>query len=214
MKSKTDIELAKILWDYNNIETPLKKADIILGLGNSDIRCAEHAAKLFLNGYAPLLIFSGKHGRLTKDVFKKTEAEVFADVAIKKGAPKNKILLEVNATNTGENIKFSRSLLEDKKIKVDSVIIVTKPYMLRRAYATFMNFWPGRELTLSSPNVSFSEYCEEKSKDTFINTLVADTQRIIIYPAMGFQIPQEMPNEVLNAYNELVKRGYTKQLIK
>jgi uncharacterized SAM-binding protein YcdF (DUF218 family) len=213
MKEKANKELAKILWDYNNIETPLEKADIILGLGNQELRCAEHAAKLFLDGWAPLVVFTGKHGRLTKNVFKKTEAEVFADVAIKMGVPEGKIIIEPNATNTGENIEFTKKILKEKGIKVNKLIVVTKAYMLRRALATFKKVWPGKELILSAPKVSFEEYCEEKSKDVFINTLVADTQRIIIYPERGFQIPQPMPDEVKKAYEELIKRGYNKQLL-
>lgn len=212
MKDKSDTELAKILWDYNNIETPLAKADIILGLGNSDIECAKHAARLFLDGWVPLIVFTGKHGRLTKGVFKKTEAEVFADEAIKMGVPRDNILTEPDALNTGDNIEFTKKLLREKGVNADKFIVVTKAYMLRRALATFENFWPGKKLILSAPKISFEEYYKLRG-ETFINTLVADTQRIIVYPEKGFQISQKMPDEVKTAYEELIKRGYTKQLV-
>jgi hypothetical protein len=44
--------------------------------------------------------------------------------------------------------------------------------------------------------------------------MVGDTQRVKIYPEKGFQIPQEIPEEVWNAYEELVKRGYSSHISK
>jgi len=35
-------------------------------LGNSDLRTADHAAKLYLDGYAPTVVVSGKEGHQTK----------------------------------------------------------------------------------------------------------------------------------------------------
>jgi len=52
-------KLAKIIWDYHHIGHKLEKADCILVLGSSDIRIAEYGAKLFFDGWAPLIIFSG-----------------------------------------------------------------------------------------------------------------------------------------------------------
>jgi len=215
MKDKTDKKLAQILWNYNNLQIPLKKVDVILGLGNSDIKTAEHAAKLFLEGYAPLILFTGQYGLLTKDSFEKTEAEIFTDVALKLGVPKDKILIEDKATNTGENIIFARELLKEKGLNPMSFIVVTKPHQLRRAYATFKKVWPEKEPIMSSINTTMSDYMKINNLrlNYYINTLVAVTQRIMIYPERGFQIPQPMPDEVRNAYEELVNRGYTRQLI-
>jgi len=44
--------------------------------------------------------------------------------------------------------------------------------------------------------------------------MVGDLQRIKYYPEKGFQIYQEIPEEVWKAYEELVKMGFDKQLIK
>ena len=44
--------------------------------------------------------------------------------------------------------------------------------------------------------------------------MVGDLQRIQVYPEKGFQIFQEIPDEVLEAYQKLVKLGYTKHLLK
>ena len=37
---------------------PLKKADLILVLGNCDTRVAEYAAQLYLDGWAPVILFT------------------------------------------------------------------------------------------------------------------------------------------------------------
>ena len=44
--------------------------------------------------------------------------------------------------------------------------------------------------------------------------MVGDTQRINVYPHKGYQIEQEIPEDVWNAYQELAKRGYTRHLVK
>ena len=72
----------------------LEPADVILALGSNDVRVGEHAARLFLRGLAPLLVCSGHVGRLTAGRFEKSEAETFADAAVRLGVPRSAILLE------------------------------------------------------------------------------------------------------------------------
>jgi uncharacterized SAM-binding protein YcdF (DUF218 family) len=170
---------------------------------------------LFLEGWAPLLIYSGGVGRLTEGLWNKPEAEVFVDIAIKMGVPKDKILIENKSTNTGENIIFTMKLLKEKKLDLQSFIVVQKPYMERRAYATFKKHLPDKKIIVTSPQISFENYPNDKiSKDDMINIMVGDLQRIKTYPEKGFQIPQEIPEDVWTAYEKLVEAGYCKHLIK
>jgi uncharacterized SAM-binding protein YcdF (DUF218 family) len=211
----SDTDLAQILWNYMHMGHEMQPSDVILVLGSNDLRVAEHGADLFLRGLAPRIMFSGNVGRLTEGVFQKTEAECFADVALAKGVPAEAILIEPRSTNTGENIAFSRELLASQGIDPQRLIVVQKPYMERRAYATFMNFWPGKDIRISSPPISFADYPNEHlSRELIINILVGDVQRIRVYPAKGFQIPQDIPDEVWAAWEELVARGYTKHLVR
>lgn len=210
----TDDDLARILWDYMCLNHELRPSDVILVLGSNDLRVADHAADLYLRGLAPWLMFAGNVGRLTEGVFKKTEAEMFAERALAKGVPAGAILLEPRSTNTGDNIDFSRELLAARGIDPQRLIVVQKPYMERRGYATFMRRWPGKEVLMSSPPLSFEAYpTAELPKDLIINILVGDVQRIRVYPDKGFQIPQPMPDEVWAAWEALVARGYTQHLV-
>lgn len=213
----TDKQLAEILWDYMILEHSLENADVILGLGSTDIRTAEWCAKLFHEKRAPLMVFTGARGRMAKDVFTENEADIFATIAKEKGVPEEAIIVEPRATNTGENIQFSYDALKNANKLPGKLILVTKPYMLRRAYATFKKQWPDQncQIICSAIDETFEEYCEDENYPFkyVVNVMVGDLQRIIEYPALGFQIPQAVPQEVLSAYEELIKRGYTKQLL-
>lgn len=216
MEQKTE-ELAKKIWEYHHMNQQLMRADCILVMGGHDTRVAERGAELFLEGWAPLMVFSGgvAHEQdLLKTGLDKPEAEVFAAIAVNMGVPTDKILIENKSTNTGENILFTKRLLEEKGIDPRRFIAVQKPYMERRAYATFRKLWPEKEVVVTSPAISFEAYPnQEISVDKVINIMVGDLQRIKIYAEKGFQIEQEIPDDIRQAYQELVKAGYDKHLL-
>jgi uncharacterized SAM-binding protein YcdF (DUF218 family) len=171
--------LAKKLWDYHLLNNKMEKADCILALGSHDLRVPERAAELYLDGFAPLLIMSGGLGNFTQEIWTEKEADKFATIAIKKGVPEEAILIENNSTNTGENILFTQKLLHKKRLNPQSFIVVQKPYMERRSYATFKKHWPDKKLTVTSPQISFEEYpTSEIPMERVINIMVGDLQRI------------------------------------
>jgi len=214
MLSSDVMSLAKKLWDYHHMNHSLEKSDCILVLGSHDTRVAERGAELWLKGWAPLLIFSGGLGRLTNEIWSETEAGLFASIAMKKGVPQNAILIEDRSTNTGENIIFTQTLLKKKNLNPQSFIVVQKPYMERRSYATFKKHWPQKTLCVTSPQVSFEEYpTQEIPLHKVINIMVGDLQRIKIYAQKGFQLHQEIPDDVWEAYEKLVALGFNQQLV-
>src|SRR5215203_2213358 len=209
------LSLARIVWNYHLLNHELKTADCIFVLGSHDTRVAERGAELYLSGWAPLLIFSGGLGRLTDGVWKETEADKFSRIALQMGVPKNAILVENKSTNTGENILFTQRLLEKKGLYPDSFIVVQKPYMERRSFATFKKVWPGKDIIVTSPQISFENYpTTDMPVDKVISIMVGDLQRIKLYAERNFQIAQHIPENVWHAYEELVEAGYTEQLVK
>ena len=71
---------------------------------------------------------------------------------------------------------------------------------------------------MTSPRVSLDEYLarysnEALSKDDVVSIMVGDLQRLRVYPGKGFQIPQEIPDDVWRAYEELVEAGFDRHLI-
>lgn len=215
MPSKEIMALAQIVWNYLLMDHQLKKSDCILVLGSNDTRVAERGAELYLQGWAPLLIFSGGLGRLTEGVWQEPEADKFSKIAMQMGVPKKAILIENKSTNTGENIRFTQQLLQQKNIDPKTFIVVQKPYMERRSFATFKKHWPDKDIVVTSPQIKFEQYpTENLPLDKVIQIMVGDLQRIKIYPEMNFQIAQEIPEEVWKAYGQLVAAGYDQQLVK
>lgn len=208
-------DLARLIWDYHHLHHRLQPADLILALGSNDTRVADRAAELYLAGWAGTLIFSGGAGALTRDRFDRPEAEIFADIARDRGVPARAILIEPHSTNTGGNIVFSRRLLAERGIEPNRIILVQKPYMERRAYATFKKIWPEPELIVTSPEISFENYpTADLPFDLVVNIMVGDLQRIRLYPGLGFQIEQEIPDDVWEAGQKLIALGYNRHLVK
>jgi len=210
--------LVEKLWDYHQLHQPLAPADAIVVLCSHDPRVAERGAQLLLEQWAPILVFSGGLGVITKHLWQQPEADQFATIAIGMGVPKDRILIENRSTNTGENVRFTRTLLAERGIDVQKLIVVQKPYMERRSYATFRKVWPEKEVIVTSPRATLDDYLAHYSNavlstDDVISIMVGDLQRIRVYPEQGFQIPQEIPDDVWQAYEELVRAGYHTRLV-
>jgi len=215
MDKEQILAFAQTLWDYHHMNMPLEPADVILVMGSHDLRVGEYGARLWLEGLAPWLLLSGGLGNLTRRIWDEPEAKKFAFIAREIGVPDERILVEDCSTNTGENVLFSRALLEERGISANTFLLVQKPYMERRAYATFRKLWPEKAVRVSSPPIPFRDYFSPETPfEVVINVMVGDLQRILLYPAKGFQVPQQVPPEVLAAYEALIAAGYDQHLIK
>jgi uncharacterized SAM-binding protein YcdF (DUF218 family) len=210
--------LVETIWDYHRLGHALKKSDAIVVLCSHDRIVARYAAELWLAGWAPLLVFSGGLGVVTGRYWSVPEAEQFAAVAESMGVPREAMLLETESRNTGENVLFTRRLLDAKESGARSFVVVQKPYMERRSFATFRKVWPEAAIVVTSPPLSLDEYLagytgDPLTPDDAIAIMVGDLQRIRLYAERGFQIPQEIPDEVWRAYEALVAAGYDGYLV-
>jgi uncharacterized SAM-binding protein YcdF (DUF218 family) len=210
--------LAETIWRYHHLNHQLSPADAILVLCSHDTVVAKRAAELFLQGLAPLLILAGGLGTITRQLWREPEADQFARIAAAMGVPGDRMLIENRSTNTGENVAFTRALLAARAIEAESFIVVQKPYMERRSYATFRKVWPEKRVIVTSPQESMDDYLRRYSHaalsaDDVISIMVGDLQRIRLYPAKGFQIHQDIPEDVWQAYEQLVEAGYDRHLV-
>ena len=207
------------LWKYHQLGHALAKSDAILVLCSHDTAVAERGAELFLDGWAPLLIFSGGLGSITRHMWTESEADRFAAVAEGMGVPRASILTENRSTNTGENITFTKEMLAERGLDPQSFIVVQKPYMERRSFATFRKLWPEKRLVVTSPRVTLDEYLDRYSNEALstadvVSIMVGDLQRVKLYGENGFQIPQEIPADVWEAFEALVAAGYDSRLVR
>lgn len=209
---------AQIIWDYMVLNHQLVACDAMLILGSRDSRTAEYGATLYAWGLANVVVVSGglsaKNDTLDRNSWS-SEADYFADILLRHGVPDEKIIRERTARNTGENVAASYTLLRKRGISPRSLILVQKPYMERRTYATFMKQWPGASrletIIVTSPPIQLSEYCDNKQDfDETLSIMVGDLRRIELYPAKNFQIVQEVPSDVHEAANMLSKYGFNK----
>lgn len=178
-------------------------------LGNDDLRTAEYAAQLLLDSYANYAVLSGKASRFSSHFLPLSEADKFAEVMVKEGVSKELLFLEHEATNTGENFLFSQQLLQKLGKTPQSFLIVTKPYMERRALATVQKVWPNQKVTVTSPQLSLSEFLDDRhSLERVTKAMIGYVYRMRDYVTQGFQVEQEIPGEVWNACHQLEKLGF------
>ncbi len=207
-------ESVQLVWDYHQLGHKLAPADVIWVLGSHDLRVADRADELFHANMSNTIVMSGGLGYFTQGVFDKPEADLLAHRAIELGVPLTNILVENKSTNTGENVTFTRKLLKDKRMTLDSVIAVQKPYMERRTYATIRAQWPEIMVQVTSPKLCFEHYCtSEIPEEKVISIMIGDLQRIIEYPKKGFMIKQAVPHQVLDAMQKLITAGYDSHLL-
>jgi len=212
---------AECVWQYMLLNMELVPADAIMVLGSNDLRVADRGAELYHAKLAPIVLLSGGVGVLTEGVYGKSEAEAFADRCKALGVPEEAILIESASTNTGENITLSRKVLEKAGILegIKNVIVVQKPFMERRSYATFRKQWPDSTtvLQVTSPVIPFSSYADPSkglSTKNIIDVMCGDLQRIAIYPRKGFQVEQPIPQSVWDALHILLTKGFSRHLLK
>ena len=208
---RADVET---LWEYHDMHHDVWPCDVGVGLGSHDLGVATYTADLFHQGVFPRIVFTGADAPTTVERFPRGEAVHYREHALELGVPDEAILVEPEATNTGDNIEFTRKLLEDNNIQVASLMLISRPYQQRRAFATCKKLWPGIDVVCASRPLPLDAYVATiGDPDRVINMLVGDTQRITVYAECGFAIEQPMPAGVRNAYQRLVDAGYTERLI-
>ncbi len=207
MTHEVDI-LAKTIWDYMLMHHTPKPMDAIFALGSNDTKVALRSAELYLQGYGSWVICAGGNGKDSRLL--RPEAEIFSEIIINAGVPRDRVIIENTSVNTGENILFVKKLLQERGLHLNSFILVQKPYMERRTYATALKQWPEVEVLVTSPQISFGEYWrgEEHKKEGSIATMVGDLLRIREYPALGFQVEQDIPEDVWEAGQRLIRLGF------
>jgi uncharacterized SAM-binding protein YcdF (DUF218 family) len=204
----------QVLWDYHQLGHELHPVDVGIGLGSHDLGVATHTAHLYHRGLFPRIVFTGANAPTTVDRFPRGEAVHYREHALSLGVPDEAILVEPEARHTGENITRTRTLLNEHDIPVRSIILITRPYQQRRAYATAAHHWPGIEILTSAQPLALDDYVTAiGDPDRVVHMLVGDTQRTWVYADQGHAIPQQVPAHVRDAYDRLVAAGYTHRLV-
>jgi uncharacterized SAM-binding protein YcdF (DUF218 family) len=208
-------QLGRVLWDYLHIGAPLERREAIVVFGGHDLRVAEWAAQLWIDGWAPMLVCSGGLGYHTSKIWNEPEAHKFGRIAIEKGVDEQAILIEDQSRNSGENVQFTRELLSRSGIELRRAICVQKPYLELRVSATLKKQWRDCDFLLSSPPIPYERYPQSDiiDVDRLLNELVGQVDRVEKYADMGYTEKIEIPHEVSLTKRRLVELGFVHHLV-
>jgi uncharacterized SAM-binding protein YcdF (DUF218 family) len=185
-----------------------------VALGGFDLGVATRAAELYHEGCFPWLVVTGATSRTTAQRFPDGEAAAYRERLLAQGVPDDVILVEPHATNTGENIAYSRGLLERRGIEVSHLMIICMPSMERRAWATCTKQWPEITVSCASQDVALEDYIGHPGNGrTAVEEIVGDLQRLWVHADQGFAVEQPVPPVVLAAYHRLVAAGFDSKVL-
>ncbi|MGW1073908.1 YdcF family protein [Streptomyces sp. NPDC002537] len=206
---------ADLIWQYHRMHHEPRPCSAAIGLGSHDLGVATVASELYNTGLFPVVVFSGGNSPTTAARFPRGEAVHYREHALDLGVPDDAILLETEAGNTGQNITLSREVLRAAGVEVSSLLLISKPYMERRSYATCRKLWPEVEVICASEPLEFDDYIKSIGDEKLVvDMLVGDLQRVIEYPKLGFALEQEVPGDVHDAYERLLHGGFDSRLIR
>lgn len=205
---------AEILWDYLQMHQEPRPCSVGIALGSHDLGVADVAADLYHRGMFPLLVVTGANSPTTKDRMPRGEAVHYRERVVELGVPSERVLVEPRARNTGENIEFSRQVLCEAHVPVKSVLLVTKPYEERRAYATARKAWGECRFLSASAHSNLRDYTQEIGDEKLvIDMIVGTAQRIVVYSDAGYLSEQQVPARVKSTLMRLLASGFTSRAL-
>lgn len=128
------------------VEDQPEKCDVIFVPGSSHLAHIEKAAAMYREGYAPLVLPSGKYG-LGREGFSgdgafMTEWAWMRSVLMARGVPDSAILREERATYTLENAMYSREVTDALGMEVKRGMLCCRSFHARRALLYYQAAYP------------------------------------------------------------------------
>ena len=157
--------IIKDISEFIFIEDKPEAADIIFLPGGGHAEVPVKGAEIFLSGYAPLIMPSGKHA-IGKEGFTEihsgadvytgdynTESDFYKDVLLRCGVPENSIICENRATFTKQNAVYSRRLTDKMGLSIKKAIICCKSFHARRCLMYYSYAYPETEFFVVGTDV-------------------------------------------------------------
>jgi uncharacterized SAM-binding protein YcdF (DUF218 family) len=170
------------LIQYLSPETDIFSCQLALLFGSRHAQdaLASEASRLFREGYFKRLIVSGgntMNGRIS-------EAREIAERLIVRGIPLECLTLEEKASNTGENVIYSRVLAGES---VSELFVIGKVYAKRRYAMTIRAQWPEiRKLSCFDVNYFGVAKRDWQSHREMRDRILSEARKIPIYLERGY----------------------------
>ena len=151
--------MTKFLEELTNfifLEDEPQKADVIFVPGSEEGALAKTAARLYLEGYAPIIVPSGKYAKWTGHSIVggfETESDYFAHLMMEEGVPESAIIKEREATYTYQNAINTKELLDERGMEVKRALLCCQAYHARRSKLYYQVLFPNTEI-LVCPTVT------------------------------------------------------------
>lgn len=186
---RQDRRFASCLTDFIFIEDEPLPSDILFIPGSGLPELAERAALLYKEGFAPLILPSGRfyiyneafEGAVSKrEVYGgtyETEWGFLKDVLIRNGVPESAILKEDKATYTYQNALFSRRVTDEAGIEVTRAIVCCKAYHARRCQMYYQLVYPEAEILICPVGAEGITRETWMTTGTGIETVVGEVSR-------------------------------------
>lgn len=198
MKSES-MNFIREITSFIFIEDKPKKADIIFVPGGSWPEPAEKAAKIWVDGYAPYILPSGKYS-MSKGYFPgpatkaekyqgiyNSEWEFMKDVILSYGVNTTSILKEDNAIWTKENAFKSREVTDNNNLKINKAIICCKSFHAKRCLMFYSFAYPNTEFIVCPVDI------EGITKDNWFKTQSGIEHVMGELSRCGGQLKQAIP---------------------
>ena len=143
--------------------------DILFIPGNGHAEPSEHAARLYRDGYAPLVLPSGrfsigsgafggqKSGARLYDGAFDTEWAFMRRVLLDNDVPEAAILREDEATYTYQNAIYSRRRTDERGLCISRALLCCVPLHARRAKMYYQTLFPQAEIRVCpAPNAAIT----------------------------------------------------------
>lgn len=152
-----DDKLIRFYTELIFVSHPPKKADVILVPGSNTEALGQKAAQLWKEGFAPIILVSGKYSitekgfTLPPELVQKypeqyeTEGDFLGAVMEKNGVPSDAVWKEKTATYTYENAIASCRMTKERHLEVKKAILCCKPSHARRSLLYYQLLFPETE---------------------------------------------------------------------
>lgn len=172
--------------DYIMPSLPPSPSDLgfLFGTRHGVAEFCDATLRLWRDGVFNRLLISG--GRTGSSPV--AEAEDIAARLVRLGIPESALILETEATNTGENVLFGRARVAEAMdiAAIRSVVVIGKICSARRYLMTLQKHWPG--LRMSVCPVNYFGVPDERwhEHEAFRARVLAEFEKIPRYLEQGF----------------------------
>jgi uncharacterized SAM-binding protein YcdF (DUF218 family) len=159
---------------------PTKYA-LVFGTRHGVSEFVEDILSLYGQGYFKSLIISG--GITRQDTL--SEAGTIFQALVKRGVPEDSIVLEDKATNTGENVLFSRAKVRD--LGITEILLIGKICSKRRYIMTVRKQWPEiQRICCHGVNYFPRDVAQWWKDEEFRKRVISECRKLRSYIEKGF----------------------------